>query len=112
MKVSRGYSSFRANGRLLLDWNSGRGRGFFGERGDDGGIDMKSDRRPLTPGAAFVRAGVISSHAVARLVSVAFLAAARRACHRGSLAAFSGSRAMRVAGGSDFAVLGLPEGAL
>jgi hypothetical protein len=31
---------------------------------------------------------------------------------RGSLAAFSGSRAMRVAGGSDFAVLGRPEGAV
>jgi hypothetical protein len=88
----------RAAARLPLTWNSG------------GGGLVKLDRRPLTPGAAFVRAGVISSHAVARLVSVAFLAAARRACHRGSLAAFSGSRAMRVAGGSDFAVLGLPEG--
>jgi hypothetical protein len=106
MKVSRGYSSFRANGRLLLDWNSGRGRGFFGERGDDGGIDMKSDRRPLTPGAAFVRAGVISSHAYGASASAAFLMAADAPVTEARRGPLRGRGYVWAAGGPDLPVLG------
>jgi hypothetical protein len=107
-----GTPAAAAFSRIAGRFCSGTDRRLGGASRRLGGGRAIQNPPPSNSWGGAVRAGVISSHAVARLVSVAFLAAARRACHRGSLAAFSGSRAMRVAGGSDFAVLGLPEGAL